>query len=915
MKCAKELKVISYNMRGFNQGYVAMNELIDTVDPDVFLCQEHWLTPVNLGKFNEYFPNYFTFGCSAMMNRVQSGPLYGRPHGGVITLVKKSLRNITETIHCDERYNVMKISNCLFINVYLPCDGSKDRMLTIETLLTEIFTWRQQYCHLDCYIAGDLNANLNDTDNAIVKCINRFIGSLSLTRADALFPNAGNFTYVNNSLQHYSYIDYMLTSCAASITDFSVCEPDVNFSDHLPIMSTIVYRECLPGDSNSNSNAKCNESTCTKLRWDKADIQSYYSYTGASLYPVLENVDRVTDLFCKGEIDDIVAAVNDVYYSITKVLKTAADLYVPSCRTNFFKFWWDEELSALKSTAIDSNKIWKAAGKPKQGPIFAKRQVSKANYRKAIRDKEKRNTTVYTNELHDSLMGKDGPSFWKCWRSKFETRAKYNEIGGCFDNLSIANNFANYFSQIYTPTSMERAAALREEYAEMRSNYFGFPMSDDYVFTTELVAKIISEIKVGRAPDIDGLMGEHLLKAHPILIVILSRLFHLIVLSRHIPTAFGYSYIVPIPKGTVGINKPLNCDDFRGIAISPIISKIFEYCFLNKLDIFLCSSSNQFGFKKGLGCNHAVYTVRKIVDKLIKGGNTVNMCSVDLSKAFDKVNHHGLLIKLMKRKLPVTFLEIIERWFSLCYSVVKWNCVFSYVFDVQFGVRQGSVLSPFLFALYLDDIWNNGKLTSSSYVVLYADDILLISSSVCELQRTFDACERELIWLDMAINTKKSCCVRIGPRNDYVCANITTSQGYRLPWTNEIRYLGTYIVKSRQFRCSIDHAKKSFCRAANAIFGKVGSTASEEVTLELLRSKCIPVLIYGLECFSLPKSEMKSLDFVVTRFLMKLFKTTNMDVIGDCQSYFGFSLPTEIVERKRDKLIKNYNNVSPLLLL
>jgi len=51
--------------------------------------------------------------------------------------------------------------------------------------------------------------------------------------------------------------------------------------------------------------------------------------------------------------------------------------------------------------------------------------------------------------------------------------------------------------------------------------------------------------------------------------------------------------------------------------------------------------------------------------------------------------------------------------------------------------------------------------------------------------------------------------------------------------------------------------KKSFCRAANVIFGKVGRTASEEVTLELLRSKCISVLIYGLECFSVPKSDLK----------------------------------------------------------
>ena len=151
-----------------------------------------------------------------------------------------------------------------------------------------------------------------------------------------------------------------------------------------------------------------------------------------------------------------------------------------------------------------------------------------------------------------------------------------------------------------------------------------------------------------------------------------------------------------------------------------------------------------------------------------------------------------------------------------------------------------------------------------------------------------------LIWL-----YKKSCCIRIDPRNDYVCANITINQGYSLPWTNEIRYLGTYTVNSRQFRSSLDHAKSLIFRSANAIFGTVGRTASES-TLELLKSKCIPVSIYGLKCFSLPKKDLKSLDFAVTRFVMKFFGSSNMEVIAECQQYFGFSLPSELIEKKRN---------------
>ena len=80
----------------------------------------------------------------------------------------------------------------------------------------------------------------------------------------------------------------------------------------------------------------------------------------------------------------------------------------------------------------------------------------------------------------------------------------------------------------------------------------------------------------------------------------------------------------------------------------------------------------------------------------------------------------------------------------------------SSIFEINFGVRQGSVLSPFLFALYLDDLSRLGSLFKGCFVILYADDILLSSPSISQLEKLLRVCERELTWLDMAINFKKS---------------------------------------------------------------------------------------------------------------------------------------------------------------
>ena len=324
---------------------------------------------------------------------------------------------------------------------------------------------------------------------------------------------------------------------------------------------------------------------------------------------------------------------------------------------------------------------------------------------------------------------------------------------------------------------------------------------------------------------------------------------------------------------------------------------------------FLSSSDAQCGFKKGLNCSHAIYTLRNIVDYYVNNGTTINLCTLDISKAFDKVNHHALYLQLIRRHLPVQLLDVIVNLFSQCNSCVKWNDVYSVCFDIAFGVRQGSVLSPILFALYIDDISKLRFSARTCYVIIYADDIMLVAPSILDLERLLHEYEKILEYLDMKINFKKSCCLRIGSRSDVKCAKITSSTGHDIAWVQEMRYLGVYLTQFRSFRCSLDHAKRSFYRAANSIFGKVGRFASEAVILQLIVSKCIPVLLYGLEACTLSKSQITSLDFVINRF----YEAVQHEQYRNCQklpTYFSFKLPSVVLSERTDKLKNNYQTLS-----
>jgi len=156
----------------------------------------------------------------------------------------------------------------------------------------------------------------------------------------------------------------------------------------------------------------------------------------------------------------------------------------------------------------------------------------------------------------------------------------------------------------------------------------------------------------------------------------------------------------------------------------------------------------------------------------------------------------------------------------------------------------------------------------------------------------------------MAVNYRKSGCMCIGPRNNVICTNIVSLDGKLLPWVSDTKYIGINIVTSKMFKCSFDQAKQSY-RVANSIFGKVGRVASEEVTLQFISSKCMPILLYGLEACPLNKSDLNSLDFVVNRFFMTLLSMSDMEVIKFCQSAFNFVLPSVHIAKRREEVVKN----------
>ena len=155
-----------------------------------------------------------------------------------------------------------------------------------------------------------------------------------------------------------------------------------------------------------------------------------------------------------------------------------------------------------------------------------------------------------------------------------------------------------------------------------------------------------------------------------------------------VPKDFKNGIIIPIPK-VKHISKCPKSEDFRGITLNTVLSKIFELC-LFKFFSSIPLSDRQFGFRKNRGCLDAIHMVQKTIRYFNKRGSTINIGVIDLRKAFDKINHFGILLMMQKQGIPVEIINVFEFWFANIHSKVKWVNCFSNDRKLNSGVRQGA---------------------------------------------------------------------------------------------------------------------------------------------------------------------------------------------------------------------------------
>jgi exonuclease III len=880
----QSLSVCSFNLHGFKNGFNTARDLCNSFD--LVAVQEHWLRKDNLHNLALINKNFSYFGISGMGEASCNGLLRGRPFGGVAILWNTSVIKKVTVIgtgpagRCAAIKVVFGTYAILVINVYFPCfDVSADYTHDLHECIGYIESLLTNEVYSDVIICGDFNFPCA-LQNTGYRLFFSLMTDFGLSHCDDLICNDARVTYVNTALGHSSLIDHFIVSSRLKelVANCDILSPVNNFSDHKPLSCIFNLNTGLFDSAFSAVGTGVKK--IHHLRWDKADLSAFYEQSRIYLSSI--NVDKGC-FSCNGNCSDGThnSTINEYYVAIIEALLQASQVTVPSIPAKSLRPFWTDELDDLKAKSVFWFRIWQDSGRPPSGTLHQIKASTQLKYKLAIRQAFVDFENRHTDELHMHFLNKSLPEFWKVWNKKFnKSVASHVSINGSVNDQQIADAFAVHFSDVFTAIPSDKY----ETSNTIIDNRSLLAPDDANIINYELLDICIRNLKCGKASGPDGLTAEHLLHAHPLVITHICLLFRAMIAHSFVPDDFGLGIIIPLVKDKSGDFNSV--DNYRGITLTPIISKLLEGVLLACCEEQLAADDLQYGFRKKVGCADAIFTLRYVVDHFTARGSMVYAAALDISKAFDTVNHRQLMTKLSQVGIPNWITNLISNWYSKLHVAVRWNGCLSEYFKVNSGVRQGSILSPALFNLYINQLIVDLRLCSSGChvnncfigCIFYADDIILLSASVAGLQDLLNVCDQSVSDLSLKFNCTKSFCIAFGHKYDTAISDMKLGKD-TICWSVSIKYLGLLLLSGRSVIVDDALIKRKFYASCNAILSN--SVGQSELTrLFLMETYCLPILTYCTMAINVSQKALQSFNVCWNMMYRRVFNFNKWESVS-----------------------------------
>lgn len=453
-----------------------------------------------------------------------------------------------------------------------------------------------------------------------------------------------------------------------------------------------------------------------------------------------------------------------------------------------------------------------------------------------------------------------------------------------------AETFAQHLVKVFTP--FERNITQEEE------NVITSFLESPYQMSTPIKSIKIAEVEhiiqyqlnLKKAPGYDLITGKIIRELPHEGLKMITMLFNAIIRLGYFPTQWKVAQIILVPKP----GKPAEIiTSYRPISLLPIVSKIFERLLLKRLQPIIINQNlipdHQFGFRPKHGTIEQIHRVVNVINYTLEEKKFCSAAFLDITQAFDKVWHTGLLYKL-KMALPHNFYVILKSYLTDRHFQVKYKSEQTSLFQVSSGVPQGSVLGPILYLLFTADLPIDNNVEMSTF----ADDTAILAShpdpTVASylLQNALDNLQEWLQKWRIKVNETKSNHVTFTTRRGN-CPPVRLNNE-EIPVTDSVKYLGMHIDRRLTWKKHITTKRKQLNLKVNKIYWLIGRKSQLSLQNKLLIYKAIlkPVWTYGIQLWGTAStSNIETLQRFQSKTLRNLINApwyvTNIQIHEDLQ--------------------------------